>query len=157
MIDDAMVWARMTFRAIRVMHERFVLVLVEDLTREKVQLHENEKLRQELEKRVERRTAELRKTNDYLTREVAERIRAEEEREKVIIELQEALAQVKKLSGLCLSALPARKYATTKDTGNKLSSISANTQKPCSPTASARNAPRSFILNISSDRGCPSR
>ena len=99
-IDDAMIWARMTFRAIRVMSERFVLVLVEDLTREKVQLHENEKLRQELEKRVERRTAELRKTNEYLTREVAERIRAEQEREKMIIELQQALAQVKKLSGL---------------------------------------------------------
>jgi C4-dicarboxylate-specific signal transduction histidine kinase len=75
-------------------------VLLEDLTQEKVQLNENEMLRQELERRVEQRTAELRKTNANLMREVAERKRAEEEREKVIVELQKALAQVKRLSGL---------------------------------------------------------
>ncbi len=60
----------------------------------------NEVLRQELEQRVQRRTSELRKTNEDLTREVAERKRAEEEREKVISRLQQALAHVKKLSGL---------------------------------------------------------
>lgn len=99
-IDDALVWARMTFRPIRITHQRFVLVLIEDLTSEKVQLRENEILRQELEKRVERRTRELRKTNENLVVEVAERERAEEAREKVIVELQQALAQVKRLSGL---------------------------------------------------------
>ncbi len=77
-----------------------MIVLVEDLTREKVQLHENELLRQDLERRVQRRTSELRKTNEDLTKEVAERKRAEEEREKVITQLQQALAQVKRLSGL---------------------------------------------------------
>ena len=65
-----------------------------------MQLHENEVLRQELEQRVQRRTAELSKTNEDLTREVAERKRAEEEREKVISQLQQALSHVKKLSGL---------------------------------------------------------
>lgn len=99
-IEDSIVWARMTFRPIRIVNERFVLVLVEDLTRETMQLHENEMLRQELEKRVEARTAELRKTNENLKREVAERTRAEQEREKVILRLQAALAQVKNLSGL---------------------------------------------------------
>jgi PAS domain-containing protein len=99
-IDGAMVWARMTFRSIRIRNQRLVLVLLEDLTQEKVQLNENEMLRQELERRVEQRTAELRKTNANLMREVAERKRAEEEREKVIVELQKALAQVKRLSGL---------------------------------------------------------
>jgi PAS domain-containing protein len=99
-IDSVVVWARMTFRSIRIMEERFVFVLVEDLTREKVQLHENEMLRRELEKRVEQRTAELRRTNDDLRNEVEERKRAEREREKVIVQLQQALAQVKKLSGL---------------------------------------------------------
>jgi PAS domain-containing protein len=110
-IDDSVVWARMTFRPIRIMTERFVLVLLEDLTREKVQLHENEMLRQELEKRVERRTAELRKTNENLMREVAERKRAEQEREAVIVELKKALAQVKKLSGflpICASCKKIR-------------------------------------------------
>ncbi len=99
-IDNAMVWTRMTFRSIRIMYARFVIILVEDLTREKVQLHENEKLRQELEQRVQRRTRELSKTNEDLIREVAERKRAEEETEKVINQLREALAHVKKLSGL---------------------------------------------------------
>ncbi len=99
-IDNAMLWARITFRPIRIMDERYIIVLVEDLTREKVQLHENEVLRQELEQRVQRRTAELSKTNEDLTREVAERKRAEEEREKVISQLQQALSHVKKLSGL---------------------------------------------------------
>ncbi len=99
-IDDAMVWARMTFRPIRILNERYVLVLVEDLTREKVQLQENEKLRQDLEKRVERRTAELRRTNEELTLEIAERKRAEQEKEGLVVDLREALGQVKKLSGL---------------------------------------------------------
>jgi hypothetical protein len=110
-IEDAMVWGRMTFRSIRVMDERFVLVLVEDLTREKIQLNENELLRRELEKRVEQRTAELRKTNENLILEVAEREKAEQEREQVIVKLQQALAQVKRLSGflpICASCKKIR-------------------------------------------------
>lgn len=110
-IDDAMVWARMTFRPIRIKQQRFVLLLVEDLTREKLQLYENEQLRLELEKRVDRRTAQLRKTNEMLTLEVAERKRAEQHREKVVLELQQALAQVKRLSGflpICASCKKIR-------------------------------------------------
>jgi PAS domain-containing protein len=99
-IEDTVIWGRMTFRPIRIMSERYILVLVEDLTREKIQLRENEVLRHELERRVEQRTAQLRKTNDDLMSEVVERKRAQNERERVIIELQMALAQVKKLSGL---------------------------------------------------------
>jgi PAS domain-containing protein len=110
-IEDAMVWGRMTFRSIRVMDERFVLVLVEDLTREKIQLNENELLRRDLEKRVEKRTAELRKTNENLILEVGEREKAEQEREQVIVKLQQALAQVKRLSGflpICASCKKIR-------------------------------------------------
>jgi PAS domain-containing protein len=99
-IGDAMIWARLTFRPIRILNDRYVLVLVEDLTREKVQLHENERLRRELEHRVERRTAQLRKTNEELMQEIAERKRAEQEKEELVLELREALSQVKKLSGL---------------------------------------------------------
>ena len=93
------------------MDERFVLVLVEDLTREKIQLNENELLRRDLEKRVEQRTAELRKTNENLSLEVAEREKAEQEREQVIVKLQQALAQVKRLSGflpICASCKKIR-------------------------------------------------
>jgi PAS domain-containing protein len=110
-IEGSVVWARMTFRSIRIMKERFVLVLVEDLTREKLQLHENELLRKDLERRVEKRTAELRKTNEDLRREVVEREKAERERENVIVELQQALAQVKRLSGflpICASCKKIR-------------------------------------------------
>ena len=99
-IGDAMIWARMTFRPIRILNDRYVLVLVEDLTREKVQLHENERLRRELELRVQHRTAQLRQSNEELTLEVGERKRAEQEKENLVVELQEALSQVKKLSGL---------------------------------------------------------
>ena len=98
-IDDALLWARMTFRPIRIMQVRFVLMLLEDLTREKMQLVQNDMLMQELEKRVERRTAELRKANKKLTLEVADRRRAEQELGKAVVELQQALRQVKKLSG----------------------------------------------------------
>jgi len=52
-------WARMTMRPIRIMNERFVLMLVEDLTKEKI-------LSKDLEKRVAERTAELLKANESL-------------------------------------------------------------------------------------------
>jgi hypothetical protein len=110
-IDDVVIWARMTFRPIRIMQERFVLLLVEDLTREKIRLGENEILRRELEKRVEQRTAELWKTNERLTQEAVERKRAEQRLEKVVIELRQALAQVKKLTGflpICASCKKIR-------------------------------------------------
>ena len=99
-IDESLVWARVTFRPVRIMQERFVLVLLEDLTQEKAQLRENEILRMELEERVERRSAQLRKANEELRKEVAERVRAEQEKECVIMDLKKALAQVKKLSGM---------------------------------------------------------
>ncbi|MBM3303431.1 MAG: hypothetical protein FJY85_26225, partial [Deltaproteobacteria bacterium] len=82
-------------------------VLVEDLTSEKRQLlfkqrHEKEilKERNTLEERVKQRTAELAAANEQLRAEIAERMRAEQEKESLISELQQALAKVKKLSGL---------------------------------------------------------
>jgi FixJ family two-component response regulator len=54
----------------------------------------------ELEQKVRERTAELVEANGALTAEVAQRKRAEEEREKLIRQLQAALAEVKTLSGL---------------------------------------------------------
>lgn len=56
--------------------------------------------RDSLEERVKERTAELLRTNERLTLEVVEREKAEQELEKLVGELQEALAQVKTLSGL---------------------------------------------------------
>jgi hypothetical protein len=54
----------------------------------------------ELETRVETRTLELTLVNEALNQEVVVRRAAEEEKERLITELTEALAQVKTLSGL---------------------------------------------------------
>lgn len=56
--------------------------------------------RDSLEERVRERTAELLRTNERLTLEVVEREKAEQELAKLVGELQEALTQVKTLSGL---------------------------------------------------------
>lgn len=56
--------------------------------------------RERLEELVEQRTAKLEEANGQLRREIAERKRVQEERERLILELREALAKVKALSGL---------------------------------------------------------
>ena len=81
------IWSRMTFRSIRIGAERFVLVILEDLTAEKrtVLLKEQEdrelrRVKDELEKRVEERTAELSKANEALRMltESIQRLRTDE-------------------------------------------------------------------------------
>ena len=67
----------MTCRPIRIMDLRFVLLVCEDLTREKQQLNENILLREELEKRVEQRTAELKNANERLRQAIEEEKRAQ--------------------------------------------------------------------------------
>jgi len=54
----------------------------------------------DLEKRVEQRTASLKDTNQQLQEEIDQRVRAEQDREKLIQDLQEALSEVKRLGGL---------------------------------------------------------
>jgi PAS domain S-box-containing protein len=56
--------------------------------------------REHLEDMVQERTVRLRSTNERLENEITERRRAETERERLIVELQEALVKVKTLSGL---------------------------------------------------------
>ncbi len=67
------IWSRMTFRSVRIGAERFVLVILEDLTAEKKMISLKEKEDQELrrindglEKRVEERTVELLQANEAL-------------------------------------------------------------------------------------------
>ncbi|HTY23982.1 MAG TPA: PAS domain S-box protein [Desulfomonilaceae bacterium] len=76
-MGNSRIWARMTFRSIRVMEERFILVLVEDLTADKQIVEHSKKHGQELEQRVEERTSELMAANAQLKEEVAERKRVE--------------------------------------------------------------------------------
>jgi PAS domain S-box-containing protein len=56
--------------------------------------------RERLEGLVKERTAALTIVNDRLHKEIAEHNRAKEERERLIVELQSALAKVKALSGM---------------------------------------------------------
>ncbi|MFH1113473.1 MAG: PAS domain S-box protein [Pseudomonadota bacterium] len=76
-IDKNRVWGRFTFRSIRIKDQRFLLVLVEDLSLEKKQLLLDRKYKEEFKKRVEDRTEELRKKNEELVREIADRRRSE--------------------------------------------------------------------------------
>jgi signal transduction histidine kinase len=76
-IGSNRIWGRITFRSIRIMADRFVLVLVENLTVEKKLLRLSRRYQEDLEKRVEDRTLELREMNEKLSREIAERQRLE--------------------------------------------------------------------------------
>jgi GAF domain-containing protein len=58
------------------------------------------KYQEQLEQRVEERTRELQNSVQALEREIADRKRAEQERERLIADLQIALAEVKTLTGL---------------------------------------------------------
>lgn len=77
-IGKARIWARMTYRLIRIMDLRLVLLIVENLTREKQQILENKRLRQELEQCVEQRTVELRHNNGRLQLVIDEQERVKE-------------------------------------------------------------------------------
>ncbi len=79
------IWGRMHLRSIRLGRRRYILMLYQDLTVEKEQLNlirkHSEELRiahDQLEKRVEARTAELKQANALLLAEIAERKRTEQ-------------------------------------------------------------------------------
>lgn len=87
-------WARMTFRSISIKGEKFVLLLVEDLTAEKTQLQENRRLQRDLQRRVEERTAQLERTNEELRLEILAHkktlgaLEASESRYRAVVEHQ---------------------------------------------------------------------
>ncbi len=78
------VWGRLHLQPLRMIRDRFVLLLVEDLTAEKREIilnkrHQEDlrKSRDEFEKRVHERTAELSQANEQMKQEIADRKRAE--------------------------------------------------------------------------------
>jgi signal transduction histidine kinase len=77
-IDTSRIWGRMTFRSMRIIDDRSILVLVEDLTTEKQLIRLSHKYQEDLEKRVRERTAELKQINEQLQTEIRERHKAEE-------------------------------------------------------------------------------
>ncbi len=74
--------------------------IVRDVTALRQAEDELRRSRDELEKRVQERTADLIMANQKLTCEIAERRKMEEERAKLVAELQDALDNVKTLRGI---------------------------------------------------------
>jgi diguanylate cyclase (GGDEF)-like protein/PAS domain S-box-containing protein len=79
-LGEKRIWGRLHMRAVRMGAERFILVLVEDLTAEKKQSALSRKYaaslkiaHDELERRVVERTAELLKANEELKHEISSR------------------------------------------------------------------------------------
>ncbi len=78
-IETATIWGRTTFRPIRIMDERFILALIEDLTLEKKQSIHDKKRKEGLEKVVKERTSKLERTAEKLHNEIIERAQVQEE------------------------------------------------------------------------------
>jgi HD-GYP domain-containing protein (c-di-GMP phosphodiesterase class II) len=96
--QDAFMWGRIHFRSLRVLGERLVLVLVEDLTPEKRQIilqdrHEKElqKARSELQARVDEATTELSRVNEGLRKEIAYRRQAEQRLKESLVKFKKTL------------------------------------------------------------------
>ncbi len=75
---------------------------------------------EDLEIKVKERTAELSAANEALKEEISQRRKAEEEREKLIRELQQALAEVKTLSGLLPICASCKKIRDDKGYWNQI-------------------------------------
>ncbi len=96
------IWGRITFRSIRIIRERFLLVLVEDLTAERKQLalieihrEELEAARRDLEKKVNERTAQLSLTNKILQNEIEEHRKSEEQLKIVVSQIEQQLRELR--------------------------------------------------------------
>jgi PAS domain S-box-containing protein len=76
------------------------IVVVRDVTERKRVQEALRRARDELETRVEERTADLQNANERLQNEVVVRRRTEKEKERLIAELEDALGNIKTLRGL---------------------------------------------------------
>jgi PAS domain S-box-containing protein len=74
--------------------------IIHDITGRKKAEEELIHYRDNLEKLVDERTLELMQANERLQQEIVERKRVEEEREKLILELQESILKIRMLRGL---------------------------------------------------------
>ncbi len=93
-------------------NDRTVFVaIVRDVTERKLAQIALQNASDLLERRVEERTAELKEVNGRLLAEIEQREKTEAEREKLVEELQQAIAEIKTLSGfipICASCKKVR-------------------------------------------------
>jgi PAS domain S-box-containing protein len=75
---------------------------------------------EELDRRVKERTSDLAAANEKLKREIGERLKAESEKEKLIVDLKKALKEVNKLSGLLPICASCKKIRDDKGYWNQL-------------------------------------
>lgn len=81
---------------------------------------ELKKYKEHLEELVEERTNELKMTNEQLHREITDRKQAERERERLILELKDALSKIKTLSGMLPICTSCKKIRDDKGYWNQI-------------------------------------
>ena len=99
-----------------------VIIIMNDVTERKRSEEALRRAHDELEEMVKERTLELVRVNKDLKEEIEERKRAEREREKLILELTEALEKVKTLSGLLPICASCKKIRDDKGYWNQIES-----------------------------------
>ena len=99
--------------------ETFIIV-VRDVSERVAAQEALRQARDELEERVRARTSELEAANTLLQTEIAERKRTQEERERLISEIQEALSKIKTLSGMLPICANCKKIRDDKGYWNQI-------------------------------------
>ena len=99
-----------------------IIIIMNDVTERKRSEEALRRAHDDLEETVKERTLELRRANKDLEQEIEERNRAEREREKLILELTEALEKVKTLSGLLPICVSCKKIRDDKGYWNQIES-----------------------------------
>ncbi len=91
---------RVITRVLELSGKKYFQTIWHDITEQKRAEKALNRYREHLEELISERTAELSKVNEQLQQDIAERKSAEQERENLICELKEALANIKTLKGL---------------------------------------------------------
>jgi PAS domain S-box-containing protein len=99
-----------------------VIIMMNDVTERKRSEEALRRAHDELEATVKERTLELVRVNKDMKQEIEERKRAEREREKLILELTEALEKVKTLTGLLPICASCKKIRDDKGYWNQIES-----------------------------------
>ena len=91
-VEPKRIWGKLHMRSLRITDERFILVLIEDLTAEKKYSQSLRKARDELDLRVQERTAELSKANEALL--LASRVIASSNEAIIVTDFQANIVEV---------------------------------------------------------------